>query len=105
MENYLKQKMQMEKDDLKDCSMLMDYAEEAKANGSTDCASLFYNRAKKRWEDYKISSEEVSKEIEKMKGSAKDVPDSIQGMLYNMLVEDQKERVKAARHRIETFSI
>lgn len=105
MENYLKHKMQMEKDDLKDCSMLMDYAEEAKAHGDTECATFFFSRAKKRWEDYRISSDEVSKEIEKMKGSAKDVPDSIQGMLYNMLIEEQKERVLATRHRIENFSM
>lgn len=40
-----------------------------------------------------------------MKGSAKDVPDSIQGMLYNMLIEEQKERVMETRHRIENFSL
>ena len=55
MGNYLKHKMQMEKDDLKDCSMLMDYAEEAKAHGDTECATFFFSRAKKRWEDYRIS--------------------------------------------------
>lgn len=105
MGNYLKHKMQMEKDDLKDCSMLMDHAEEAKTQGDVECANFFFARAKKRWEDYKVSAEEVSKEIEKLKGTAKDVPDSIQGMLYNMLIEEQKERVLATRHRIENFSM
>ena len=40
MGNYLKHKMQMEKDDLKDCSMLMDYAEEAKAHGEKTLGRL-----------------------------------------------------------------
>lgn len=104
MENYLKHKMQMEKDDLKDCDMLMGYAEEAQAHGETDCATFFYNRAKKRWEDYKTSEAEVSKEVDKMRGTASDAPDSIQGMLYNLLMEDQKERAMKLKHRIENFA-
>ncbi len=104
MENYLKNKMQMEKDDLKDCDMLMGYAEEAQAHGETDCATFFYNRAKRRWEDYKASEAEVTKEVDKMRGTASDAPDSIQGMLYNLLMEDQKERAMKLKHRIETFA-
>lgn len=103
--NYLKHKMQMEKDDLKDCDMLMDHAEEAQAHGDTECASFFYNRAKRRWEDYKTSADEVSKEVDKMRGTASDAPDSIQGMLYNLLMEDQKERAMKLKHRIENFSL
>jgi hypothetical protein len=99
MGNYLKHKMQMEKDDLKDCEMLLGYAEEAQAHGEADCATFFYNRAKKRWEDYKASEAEVSKEVDKMRGTA-----SIQGMLYNLLMEDQKERAMKLKHRIENFA-
>lgn len=104
MGNYLKHKMQMEKDDLKDCSMLMDYADEAQSNGDVECVSFFYNRAKRRWEDYKNSSDEVVREIDRLRGTASDAPDSIQGMLYNMLMEEQKERANSLKHRIENFA-
>ncbi|MDE5899010.1 MAG: hypothetical protein K2H09_07100 [Treponemataceae bacterium] len=100
----LRYKMCMEKDDLKDTSMLMDYADEAKEKKDEAGAAYFYKRAKQRWEDYLNSHEEVRRSMEKLRGTDRDAPDSIQAEMLGMLLGERQEHAERLKRRIEQFA-
>lgn len=101
----LKHKLCLEKDDLKDAGMFIEWAEDAKEDKDEAAASYFFKRAQRRWEDYINSKEEVRREIERHKGSGHDAPDSIQAALVEMLMSEQKDKAEHVKKRIESFSM
>jgi hypothetical protein len=101
----LKHKLCLEKDDLKDAGMFIEWAEDAKEDKDDAAAAYFFKRAQRRWEDYINSKEEVRREIERHKGSGHDAPDSIQAALVEMLMSEQKDKAERVKKRIESFSM
>lgn len=101
----LKHKLCLEKDDLKDAGMFIEWAEDAKEDKDDAAAGYFFKRAQRRWEDYINSKEEVRREIERHRGTGHDAPDSIQAALVEMLMAEQKEKADHVKKKIETFSV
>jgi hypothetical protein len=63
----LKHKLCLEKDDLKDAGMLIEWAEDAKEDKDDAAAAYFFKRAQRRWEDYINSKEEVPEKLKDTK--------------------------------------
>lgn len=87
-------------DDLKDGSMLIEYAKKSKTLGMDACMKSYAMKAKRRiHEDYDESKNLLMNAITKLKSSGvADAPDSIQGHLWtaSMLRYDSwRERLKS----------
>lgn len=89
------------KDDIKDASMLVNYAEKAKLMGRDDVAAMMVARANRRInDDFPSIHKVIQSEIVKAKAQKGDSPESAQGMFWDIMHGEYMEWVSDIKAKI-----